>query len=212
MESAKRKPHVSTVRSGARRKAAQKQSASTAALDLAGRFRNWAEGMLSNAGTVARLAQTLSEARQRKPTEPAALEQAGKLLRAMREAVGISAKAAALAAKLRDPDLVEHAEGGKVALPFDAILRLASVLGDKDPMGAAGKLLRAYYPDAWKSLDMLRMGGFIMPGARERAVLDMYRKNKAARELSDDDFNDVVELTRTVFERLVDFRSEAESD
>lgn len=176
-------------------------------LDIADRFRNWAEGVLSPAGPVARFAKSLNEARPRKGAEPDALQKAGEVLRSIRQAVGMSAKAAAQAAKLRDPRLVEHAEGGKVALPLDAIVRLATVLGQKDPTGVAIKLLRAYDPHAWKSLDKLRMGGFIMPNARERAMLEVYRKSKAAQDLSEADFGAVLESTKVVFEALVKLRA-----
>lgn len=181
-------------------------------LDLAGRLRHWAEGMLPGAETVISMARTLSEARQQQEhAEPAALQQAGKLLRTMREALGISVQAVAEAAKLRDPAVVEEAERGRISLSFDAVIRLAGILGDRDPMGAASRLLRAYHPEMSKTLDKLRTIGFVMPDARERALLAIYRRNEAARAIPDDDFDEIVDVLASVFARLVDFRTRTSS-
>jgi len=186
--------------------------APAASLDLAGRLRHWAEGMLPGAETVISMARTLSEARQQQEhAEPAALQQAGRLLRTMREALGISVQAVADAARLRDPALVEEAERGKIALSFDAVIRLAGILGDRDPMGAASRLLRAYHPEMSKTLDKLRTIGFVMPDARERALLAIYRRNEAAHAIPDDDFDAIVDVLASVFVRLVDFRTRTSS-
>jgi hypothetical protein len=195
-------------RSGARAKAnPPAPGGRPAPLDIAGKFRGWTDAVLGMAGPVANLSQALAEARARRRPQTAAIEKAGALLRTMREAVGMSAEEAGRAAGLRDASLLEQAEGGKVALPFDAILRLAGVLAKKDPMGFAMKLMRAYQPDVWKTLEQLRVGGLVMPGTRERAVLDIYRGNKAAHELSNEEFADVLAFTKTVFNMVVDFRA-----
>lgn len=72
---------------------------------------------------------------------------ADSLLRGMREAAGLSASDLAQAVDLSDPALIEQAEGGKLALPFELILRVAAVLGRNDPVPAVMRLTRAQNPE-----------------------------------------------------------------
>ena len=63
----------------------------------------------------------------RSPGEKAAIGRAGEFLRAAREAAGITVDELGTAVDLSDPTLIEEAEEGKAALPFDLVLRLAGV-------------------------------------------------------------------------------------
>ena len=45
-----------------------------------------------------------------------------------------------------------------MALPFEIILRLASVLGRNDPISFVMRFTRSYNPDVWKTLESLGIG------------------------------------------------------
>ena len=85
---------------------------------------------------------------------------------------------------------------GKVALPFEIILRLASVLGRNDPISFVMRFTRSSNPDIWHTLENLGIGRFAVQAGREREFANVYRGSDAARGLSDDDFAAVLAFTR----------------
>ena len=91
-------------------------------------------------------------------------------------------------------------------LPFDIVLRLAGVLGRNDPIPVAMALTRQYNPELWKTLESLGIGKLAVQGARERELANIYRGNDAARKLDDEDFAEVMALTRQAFDMAVGFR------
>ena len=101
---------------------------------------------------------SLNLAGGRAPQQQAAIEKAGSMLREAREAAGITTQELGRAIDISDPDLLDQAEVGKVALPFEVILRLAGVLGRHDPVTFVMKLARSYNPQLWKALDDLGIG------------------------------------------------------
>ena len=68
---------------------------------------------------------------------------------------------------LNDPDLLEVAEHGRIALPFEIILRLAAILGRKDPIGFVVRLTRSSNPELWKTMEALGVGKLVVQSARE---------------------------------------------
>ena len=78
----------------------------------------------------------------------------------MREAAGLSIKEVGEAINLSDPTLLDLVENGKVALPFEVVLRLASVLGRNDPISFVMRFTRSYNPEVWKTLEGLGIGRF----------------------------------------------------
>lgn len=71
----------------------------------------------------------------------------------MREKAGIPLEDLGKAIDLKDPSLLELAEDGKMALPFEVILRLASVLARNDPVPFVMNLTKAYSPTLWTILE-----------------------------------------------------------
>jgi transcriptional regulator with XRE-family HTH domain len=135
-----------------------------------------------------------------KPGQKAALARAGSLLRSVREAAGLSVAEVSQAIDLKDPSLLELVEEGKVALPFEIILRLASVLGRNDPVSFIMKLTRTYNPEVWKTLENLGIGRILVQAGREREFANIYRAHDAARRLSDQEFSDLLAFTNAAFE------------
>ena len=172
---------------------------------IAQQLRGWADNVLGIAGNAADLSLNLAKARAREPKQQAAIEKAASLLRRSREAAGMTTQELGTALDLSDPDLLEQAERGKAALPFEVILRLASVLGRHDPATFTMKLTRSYNPDLWKALDDLGIGKLVVQAGREREMANIYRANDAARRLSDEDFAAVVDFVKSGFDMAVDF-------
>jgi len=142
-----------------------------------------------------------------RPEQRAALEKTGHVLRGMREAAGLSLKEVGAAINLKDPSLLELVENGKVALPFEIILRLASVLGRNDPVSFVMRFTRSYNPEVWQTLEGLGVGRFAVQAGREREFANIYRGSDAARRLSDDEFNAVLAFTKAAFDLAMTFRA-----
>jgi hypothetical protein len=90
-------------------------------------------------------------------------------------------------------------------MPFELILRAASVLGRKDPITFIMQLTRAYNPETWKVLEGLGVGKLVVQGAREREFANLYRAHDAARALSDDEFAQTLSFVNAAFELALDF-------
>lgn len=173
---------------------------------VARQLRSWTDNVLGVAGPATDLAFGLVRTRATSERQKALIDKAGGALRRMREAAGMTLQEVARAVDLKDPALLEAAEGGKVALPFEVVLRLGGVLGRSDPLTATMKLARAYNPDLWKALDQLGVGRLVAQAGREREFSNLYRANDDARRLGDDDFAAVLAFTKSAFDMAVAFR------
>lgn len=173
---------------------------------LARQVRGWADSVLGIAGAAADVSYNVAKSMLPKPEQKAALEKAGSVLRGMREAAGLSVAELGQAINLKDPSLLELVEHGKVALPFEIVLRLASVLGRNDPIPFIMKLTRTYNPDIWQTLENLGIGRLVLQVGREREIVNIYRANDAARRLSDEDFAAILAFTRNAFDMALAFR------
>ena len=139
-------------------------------------------------------------------TEPGVWTRTGAALRRMREAAGLTITEVGAAINLKDPSLIEAWENGRIAVPFELILRLAAVLGRNDPVGFVMKLTRSSNPDLWRSLEGLGVGKLLIQSAREREFANIYRGDDEARKLSDKEFAEVLTFTRAAFEMAMAFR------
>lgn len=176
---------------------------------LAKELRRWTDNVLGMAGSAAELSLNLAKSRTSDPKQQAAIDKAGSLLRQAREAAGMSTRELGQAIDIDDPALLEQAEVGRVALPFEVILRLAGVLGRHDPATFAMKLARSYNPGLWKALEDLGIGRLVVQAGRERELANIYRANDVARQLSDADFARVLGFVKGGFDMAVQFRHES---
>ena len=176
-------------------------------IGLARQVRGWTDSVLGIAGAAADMSLSAAKAVLVKPEQRAALERAGAALRATREAAGFSVRELGNAINLRDPALLDLVENGKVALPFEIILRLASVLGRNDPIPFIMRYTRSYNPDVWRTLESLGIGRLAVQAGREREFVNIYRGSNAARGLSDEDFGAVLAFVKQAFELALAFRS-----
>ncbi len=169
--------------------------------------RNWTDSVLGIAGAAADVSIGAAKAILGKPEQKGALLKTGAVLRGMREAAGLTVQEVGDAINLKDPALLELVENGKVALPFEIILRLASVLGRNDPISFVMRFTRTYNPEVWHTLEQLGIGRIAVQAGREREMANIYRASDAARTLSDADFAAVLAFTRQAFEMGVAFRN-----
>ena len=167
--------------------------------------------MLGVAGAAADISIGAAKAMLVKPEQRAALEKTGAVLRGMREAAGMSVKEVGRAIDLKDPALLELVENGKIALPFEIILRLASVLGRNDPISFVMRFTRSYNPDVWHTLENLGIGRFAVQAGREREFVNIYRGSDAARRLSDEEFAALLAFIGAAFDLALAFRGASDS-
>ena len=180
----------------------------SAVMNLARQIRSWTDSVLGIAGTAADVSIGAAKAILVKPEQRAALAKTGRMLRNLREAAGLSVSEVGRAIDLGDPALLELVEGGKLALPFEITLRLASVLGRNDPISFIMRFTRTYNPDVWRTLEKLGIGRFAVQVGRERELANIYRGSDVARRLSDDDFAAVLDFTKQAFDLAVAFRGD----
>ncbi len=167
---------------------------------LARQLQSLTASVLSMAGTATDLGVTLAKARLTKPSHKAAVDKAGSLLQDLRQTAGLTAQDLGQALGLTDSSELERIESGKVAMPFELILRAASVLGRKDPITFVMQLTRAYNPDLWRTLESLGVGKLVVQCAREREFANVYRAHDAARALTDAQFAEVLAFVNAAFE------------
>jgi transcriptional regulator with XRE-family HTH domain len=178
-------------------------------LSLARDLRSWTDFVLGIANTAADLSFRVASARLTKPSHKAAVDKAGGLFRDLRESAGLTLSEIGGAINLKDVTLLEQVERGKVGLPFEIILRLASVLGRNDPIPVAMKLTRTYNPKLWATLEGLGVGRLAVQAGREREFANIYRSSDAARELTDEEFAAALRFVRASFEAALAFRAES---
>ena len=208
-------PAKAARKSSRRRKAAPASIAPARAADgeagvigLARQLRAWTDSVLGVAGAAADISLGAAKALLVKPGQQAALAKAGATLRRMREAAGLSLREVTDAIDLEDPVLLELVENGKIALPFEIVLRLASVLGRNDPLSFVMHFTRSYNPEVWRTLERLGFGRLVVQAGREREFANIYRASDAARRLSDKDFAAALAFTKQAFELALAFRGD----
>jgi transcriptional regulator with XRE-family HTH domain len=136
--------------------------------------------------------------------------EAGRYVRELRELAGLTRDELAEAVQLGDRSLLEAVEDGTATLSFELILRLSALLARNDPVPFVARLARDTNPALWKLLEDWGIGRIPLQLERERRFLNVFRGHDAARRLSDEGFEKVLELTRSAFEMALHFVAEQE--
>jgi transcriptional regulator with XRE-family HTH domain len=206
---AARKP----ARKAARKKTARRATAAepgageaSSVVNVARQLRSWSDSVLGIAGAAADASWGAARALLVKPEQRATLEKTGHVLKGMREAAGLSLREVGEAINLKDPALLDLVENGKIALPFEVILRLASVLGRNDPISFVMRFTRSYNPEVWRTLETLGIGRFAVQAGREREFANIYRGSDLARRLDDEEFAAVLAFVKAAFDLAMAFR------
>jgi transcriptional regulator with XRE-family HTH domain len=206
----KRKPPVS--KRAPTKPAAKPQAAEPTESGLVDQMRSMAGKVLDMGAATVGAASTLHTAANIAKallpglSEPGVWGKTGATLRRLRKATGLTITEVGAAINLKDPSLIEAWENGRIAVPFELILRLAAVLGRNDPIGFVMKFTRGSNPDLWRSLEALGVGRLLIQSAREREFANIYRGDDEARSLNDKEFAEVLAFTRAAFEMAMEFR------
>ncbi len=131
----------------------------------------------------------------------------GAALRAMRETAGMTIAEVSAAIDLNDPALIEALENGRMALSFELFLRLAAVFGRSDPVGFIMGLTRTANPELWQSLEALGLGKLVLQTVREHQFVNILRGSDDARNLSDEEFAEVLGFTQAAFAMAMAWRA-----
>ncbi len=185
----------------------RKRASESIVVSLARQLQSWTGAVLGNVGTASDVVLALADGRVLKPGPKAAVEIAAALLRDLRQAAGLTIEDVGKLLEMKDPSVMALVETGVVGLPFELILRLASVLGRNDPVGFVLQMTRAYNPRMWKTLDALGVGKLLVQAGREREFANIYRRHDAARELSDADFAAVLSFSEAAFASVLHFQA-----
>jgi len=144
------------------------------------------------------------------PANPNMARETGASLKELRELAGLTRRELADALDLRDKSVLKAVENGTATLSFELILRLASILARHDPVPFITRYTRTYSPELWRVLEDWGVGRLPLHFEREREFINVYRRHDAARQLSDEGFEKVLDLTRAVFEMSLHFVAELE--
>ena len=204
-KTARRASAAGTAAKEVRSKVSPSEQAGLGVAAVARQLRSWTDSVLGLAGAAADVSLVAAKSVLVKPEQRAALERTGSVLRSMRETAGLSVKEVGAAIDLKDPALLDLVENGKAALPFEMILRLASVLGRNDPMSFVMRFTRSYNPEIWKTLENLGIGRFVVQAGREREFANIYRGSDLARRLNDEEFTAVLGFTKAAFDLAMTF-------
>lgn len=192
---------------GSAASAAAKRLRAVTGIDLEGPASSVAQA-LSRARAISAAANTLL-ALSPAGTTSAAWGKAGSMIRQLREQAGMTVQEVGQAVNLRDPELLAAVESGRVALPFEMVLRLAAVLGRKDPLTAATALTRASYPQVWEALESLGIGRLLLQSTREREFVNVLRADDRARRLNDAEFAELLAFVKAALGLALAFKGRA---
>lgn len=136
------------------------------------------------------------------------MRESGAYLKDLRELAGLTQAELADALHMSDQSLLAAVEKGTATLSFELILRLAALLARHDPVPFIIKFTRTYNPEIWAILEKWGVGRIPVHFERERQFVNVYRAHDAARKLTDKDFDQVLQFTRSAFEMALHFVSE----
>ncbi|HJV51279.1 MAG TPA: helix-turn-helix transcriptional regulator [Noviherbaspirillum sp.] len=188
-------------------RAPQPAVADSTVFRLVRQVRGWTDSLLNISAAATDITITLAKQRIASPEQKEMLKKTGNLLRNARKTAGLSLEELGKAVDLQDPVLLDLAENGKAALPFEIILRLTSILGRKDPVVFFLNLTRTYNPKLWKIIEDLGVGRLLVQAGREREFANIYRACDAARELNDQEFAKVVAFMQSAFSLAMSCRA-----
>jgi transcriptional regulator with XRE-family HTH domain len=143
-----------------------------------------------------------------KPEQTEMMEEAGRMLKDLREVAGLTRDELSDALNLKDRSLLEAIENGTAIMSFELIMRLAAVLARHDPLPVVLKFTRTYNPELWKIFENWGFGRLSLNFEREREFINIYRRHDAARQLSDAEFAKILDFTRAAFDMALQFAAE----
>jgi transcriptional regulator with XRE-family HTH domain len=171
-------------------------------------LRHWADSILGMAGAGASVAMSVARPLLSRSISPASLRRGGAALKDIREAAGLSVRDLAEMIDLRDTSVLDLMESGKVAIPFEIVLRLAAVFGRNDPIPFILRLVRQANPTLAKTLEELGIDRLMAQVEREREFLNLYRSQDTLRGWSDKEFAGLLSFVGGAVDMAIAFRGD----
>lgn len=176
---------------------------------------NFLEGILEFSTQAVKFAAStsggLTETLKKSPEKLKMMGEAGMALKDLRETAGMSLEELATAVNMEDPNIMAAIEEGKAALPMDVLMRLASVYSRNDPIPFVFRFARTYHPKLTEVLNKTGLDRLLLKAEREMKFIKIYRNIDAARNLSDEGFDKVLEFTNKAFVMAMHFVAEQEN-
>jgi transcriptional regulator with XRE-family HTH domain len=132
------------------------------------------------------------------PDRLQAMADAGHLLKDAREVAGLNLQELSEALGLNNDELLKEVEAGRATLPFDMILRIASLVARHDPIPFILKFVRTYNPAMEDKLEAWGLLKLPKQYERERRFVNLLRKFDTLRTMNEDEF-----------ERFIGYQEEA---
>ena len=138
------------------------------------------------------------------------MKETGAFIQDSRKVAGLTLDELSEAMNLDDKSLLEAVENGTAALSFELVLRMAALVARHDPVPFVMHATRAYNPGIWKILENWGIGRVSLQYERERQFVSILRRHDAARKMSDEGFDKVLDYTRSAFDMAIHFVAELE--
>jgi len=133
-----------------------------------------------------------------------AMADAGRFLRDARETAGLSLRELTDALGVKDDNLLQDIESGDRVMPLELVFRSASLIARHDPIPYLIKFMRTYNPALGDTLEQWGIMALPMQYERERRWINMYRKHDSLRQLSDDEYDRLVNYVDSATELVLD--------
>jgi len=186
-------------------KAGERQGTGAPANPFETMFKSWQEFtnqmLLKSAGQSPK---SITEFWQQAPEMMEQTGKAGTYLKDLREVAGLTHEDLARAIDLENPDLLRAIEEGRAPVTIDILYRLASFHSRNDPVAFMIDYSRKHAPLLWYSLQLTGMDKFLITIERELKFVNIYRSRDAARELSNEQFQKLVDFMAKAFDLALD--------
>ncbi len=138
------------------------------------------------------------------PERLEAMAEAGHFLRDARETAGLSVRELTEALGVKDDNLLEDIESGDRIMPLEVAFRAASLIARHDPIPFLVKFMRTYNPALGDTLE--QWGIMVLPVQfeRERRWINLYRKHDNLRQLSDEEYDRLVNYVDSATNLVLD--------
>jgi hypothetical protein len=133
------------------------------------------------------------------------MQRAGMVVQDARQVAGLTIDELNEVLDLEDKTLLQAVEQGTATLSFDLIVRLTSLLARHDPIPFVVNVIRGYNPQLWTVMEDWGFGQLPTMLERDRQWINIYRSRDEARQLSEPEFEKVVDFARSAFEMALEF-------
>ena len=133
------------------------------------------------------------------------MQRAGMVVQDARQVAGLTIDELNEVLDLEDKTLLQAVEQGTATLSFDLIVRLTSLLARHDPIPFVVNVIRGYNPQLWTVMEDWGFGQLPTMLERDRQWINIYRSRDEARQLSEPEFDKVVDFARSAFEMALEF-------